>query len=1157
MSESILIEFYPYDPVTDSIKTIGFGKGLTRNKVAGSDVPYNLRMASTFSHDVSVFENDLPSGSKTSIGTVVIHNQDGKYNFLFGYEWGARQVKIYRGWNAEQFSDYELIFDGSSMAISADRTTITFIVSERASLVPEILQTNTYTGVGGAGGYADLKGVPKPLCFGYCKNINPVLIDPVKQVWQVHDGTIEDIEGVYDGGVPLTKGEALADLTALVNDSNKPDNGSFRYTLSGYFRLGAPPAKFINADVHGEFYSQVNLPDTVREILLSRTSLTSGDLDGASFDDLATRYPGRCSGLYYRALDLGFVEWLENIISALDSFWYFNSLGKLIVKPFAFTTPVSIIRNDKLNKLTLDSSSRPLKEVSVLFDRNSEVVPLDEFTLVVEDLDLYVANKVIRVATDGSGNGGTYTYTDQIMAVMNGEVVSEIEAVTFYCAATWISINPDGTFTISDPGVATATADITANYAEFTARLSITLIKSMGASPFKNLTLASTDYIFEYDQNGYPVNPTESATITATKTNVSGTLVWSGLDNLGQSVVFTGSGDSRTLVASNVQNSPLVSYVDIRATAPDGTWNETRLILSRGSTGYFNQYQDILNQIDGKVAVFYQTSAPASGMNEGDLWFDTDDDKWYRRVGSSWVLTEDAGIGQAITAAASAQATADGKITTFYQSTAPTADGVGDLWVDTDEIPRKLRTWNGTTWEEVANVDRGRIVISSVAPTADFSQLGDIWQDSEAYYWYRIPDVELAVNNDGLMVNGVQLSMTWTLNSEQPVRIQIEESAAAIAVLAMDAKAVADGKIDSFYQTSMPSGGSEGDLWFDTDDGNKQYRRNATTWVPVQDAAIGNALDAAAAADAKADGKVTTFISETSPTAEGVGDLWFKASTGELRRWDGSAWGDPLVDLTSAAQVIVVPPATFTIYRNADGSVKADQLPVDLVPAVTRGGVDVRDENYVTYSVVGTGGLVSKVSVNNTNGSADKGTVTVDNTVTSAGTFQLTVSVSGIAVGTYVTQVVTVDDSPPVDNGTSGGTDSSLEAVTSTTYLVMTSQDSGDPTLDVDITSGQTLKLNTNFYYRNNAAGALTMTCKGQYYDGSTWQDMNSGTTEQTGSPAQKLSDPIEFELGSAVFAFTKTGLATGTYPVRLMGKITSGSGILTPTYGGATSSKS
>lgn len=465
-------------------------------------------------------------------------------------------------------------------------------------------------------------------------------------------------------------------------------------------------------------------------------------------------------------------------------------------------------------------------------------------------------------------------------------------------------------------------------------------------------------------------------------------------------------------------------------------------------------------------------------------------------------------------------------------------------------------------------LDRGKVFVQPTAPTAEESTGGDTWQDANARYWQRREDNHLSIGGNRIMIGGNLLTMTWTPNPSQPVRDGIDSAlqtalnaAAAAAALAEDAQVSADGKVQSFYQDAPPSGQgeSEGDIWFDTNDGKKQYRYTSGAWVVAQDEAIGDALDAAAAADAKADGKVTTFISESTPTAEGDGDLWFKASTGELRRWSGSTWGDPLVDLTSAAQVVVVPPATFTIYRTAAGAVKPDQLPVDLRPAVTRGGVDYRTNNAVSYSVTGTGGLSGKVSVNNTTGNAAKGDVTLANTITGAGTFQLTVTVSGIVVGTYVTQVVTVDDPPPVDNGTSGGTDSSLAAISDTTYAVMTGLDGGDPVMDVAIAGGQTLKLNTNFYYRNASTTALTMTCKGQYStDGVTWNDMDSGGyTEKVGGTAQKLVDPVEYVEGDMVAAFTKTGLSAATYKVRLLGKITSGSGALTPTSGGATSSKS
>lgn len=103
---------------------------------------------------------------------------------------------------------------------------------------------------------------------------------------------------------------------------------------------------------------------------------------------------------------------------------------------------------------------------------------------------------------------------------------------------------------------------------------------------------------------------------------------------------------------------------------------------------------------DGKVTTYFQAAEPTAEAL-GDLWMDTDDgNKLYRWDGSQWVEVQDAGIAEAIAAAADAQSTADGKIVTYCQAAPPTAGAVGDLWVDTDDHNRLYR-WNGTNWADV------------------------------------------------------------------------------------------------------------------------------------------------------------------------------------------------------------------------------------------------------------------------------------------------------------------------------------------------------------------------------------------------------------------------------------------------------------------------
>jgi hypothetical protein len=65
---------------------------------------------------------------------------------------------------------------------------------------------------------------------------------------------------------------------------------------------------------------------------------------------------------------------------------------------------------------------------------------------------------------------------------------------------------------------------------------------------------------------------------------------------------------------------------------------------------------------------------------------------------------------------------------------------------------------------------------------------------------------------------------------------------------------LADGKTKVYRQAAEPTGAgiNDGDLWIDTDDGNKLYVRVSGAWVSAQDAAIGTAQAAANAAAAAA-----------------------------------------------------------------------------------------------------------------------------------------------------------------------------------------------------------------------------------------------------------------------------------------------------------------
>jgi hypothetical protein len=102
-----------------------------------------------------------------------------------------------------------------------------------------------------------------------------------------------------------------------------------------------------------------------------------------------------------------------------------------------------------------------------------------------------------------------------------------------------------------------------------------------------------------------------------------------------------------------------------------------------------------------------------------------------------------------------------------------------------------------------------------------------------------------------------------------------------------------DGKTKAYYQATAPTSGmTEGDIWFDTDDGYKLYYYTGSAWTSVQDTSIAAAQSAATAAQTTANGKNKIYRQGTTPSGTfAVGDTWFNTSADNaISRWDGSSW---------------------------------------------------------------------------------------------------------------------------------------------------------------------------------------------------------------------------------------------------------------------------
>ena len=180
--------------------------------------------------------------------------------------------------------------------------------------------------------------------------------------------------------------------------------------------------------------------------------------------------------------------------------------------------------------------------------------------------------------------------------------------------------------------------------------------------------------------------------------------------------------------------------------------------------------------------------------------------------------------------------------------------------------------------------------------------------------------IDVAKISNLTVTTGNQIAIADAANRAYAAGLVSVLSAGAVAT----AQATADGKIDSFFQNSAPTTGmSVGDLWFDTNDGNKPYRHNGTSWIVAQDDGLkGLAEDA----QATADGKIVTFFQNSTPTATSVGDLWVDTNdSNRMYRWNGSSWADAQ-DTTVADNIYTNNTTTIDGGNITTGTITADMV---------------------------------------------------------------------------------------------------------------------------------------------------------------------------------------------------------------------------------------
>lgn len=284
----------------------------------------------------------------------------------------------------------------------------------------------------------------------------------------------------------------------------------------------------------------------------------------------------------------------------------------------------------------------------------------------------------------------------------------------------------------------------------------------------------------------------------------------------------------------------------------------------------------------------------------------------------------------------------------------------------------------------------------------------------------------ITVTTSGMTTTSV-IAANAPATTEQVSDIQTEVNSIEAAV---------NGKNHIYRQATAPDGSVyalvEGDVWFDTDDGNKQYYWTGIAWVSVQDTAIAAADAAAAAAVIAADAanttangknKIVRSTADPSGTSYTTGDIWWKmastsAASNVLGQWtyDGTKWNsNPLDNLViatlDAAKITTgylaaarIEVSSLSGDKITAGTLDADRIVAESITAAQIKGATITADQIaggtITAAEIATG-TITALEIEAGSITVDRlsaGTLTAFTLRTSAGARRVTVSAASNAI---------------------------------------------------------------------------------------------------------------------------------------------------------------
>lgn len=364
-----------------------------------SDIPANavyedrLKQPALVRRDM--YSNGTTGGaSRVGFGELVLVNLDGGLDDFRNYGFDGQPLVLKVGEEKAPFTSFMKVLTGTMEQVELDQKELRVRVRDRQAELAEPIQTIRYLGTGDLEGTGlDVQGRVKPLIYGQVFNIVPVAVNPMKQIYQVADNPIHDIQFVYDAGVSLVR--EMPDYlteTDLLDDLLKPAPGKFR-VFEGYFRLNTRPTGVLTVDaVEGALVADRSVAQILKRMAM-QVGIPALDIDSADVTALDASNASPV-GIYIEQ-ETTAIQAMDEVAQSIGAYFGFDAVGKFRLgrltapmgMPVVTVDENTIIGNELERTIARDDGRGiPSYRVNLEYAKNYTPQGPDQLAAAVEDV---------------------------------------------------------------------------------------------------------------------------------------------------------------------------------------------------------------------------------------------------------------------------------------------------------------------------------------------------------------------------------------------------------------------------------------------------------------------------------------------------------------------------------------------------------------------------------------------------------------------------------------------------------------------------------------------------------------------------------------------------------------------------------------------------